>query len=204
MMDKSISYYDIIMYSDFDNTSLPPNVTLPDDLKYRMYKIGDEIGWASLESSVGEFEDINNALKYFERVYMPFQDMLKKRMAFIVDKNDKIIATASAWFKVENNVHYSILHWVSCSNDYQGKGLGKAIVIYALNLFQSLGGSNKIFLHTQTWSYSAIGIYLKLGFHVTNLPLGNTVTDFKSIEILKTVMRADIFEILISTMKTDE
>ncbi|GIN88828.1 hypothetical protein J6TS2_52140 [Heyndrickxia sporothermodurans] len=35
-----------------------------------------------------------------------------------------------------------------------------------INQLKQLEGDKDIFLHTQTWSYKAIGIYLKAGFNI--------------------------------------
>ena len=57
------------------------------------------------------------------------------------------VATVMAWMFEENSVRYGRVHWVCVDPAHQGKGLGRAIVLWALNRLK------------------AIGLYLRLGFH---------------------------------------
>jgi len=49
-------------------------------------------------------------------------------------------------------------------NEYQGLGLGKALVSECLKRLVLLEDENDVWLHTQTWSHKAIGLYLNAGF----------------------------------------
>jgi len=57
----------------------------------------------------------------------------------------------------------SSLHWLVVDENYQGKGLGKALCIKAMNLFASRD-QLPVYIHTQPWSYKAIMLYLSIGF----------------------------------------
>ena len=60
-------------------------------------------------------------------------------------------------------------HWArleTSDHDYQGLGLGKAIVVKVLNLFTEFEPEERIWLHTQTWSSVAIRLYHCLGFNM--------------------------------------
>ena len=189
MLDKSIPYMDIIMSAEQEalaDIKIPP---LPEEFHFRMYKEGDETGWADLEVSVKEFSSREKALSYFHKVFSPYADLLSKRMCFIVDQNDQIAATASAWFKEGNGRRFPLVHWVSVSPNVQGKGLGSAIVKYVLSLFQDLEPDGKeVFLHTQTWSHKAIYMYYKYGFRITKTPLLDAKTDFRYQKVLEGIL----------------
>lgn len=75
--------------------------------------------------------------------------------------------------------------------EYQGIGLGKALVSECLNRFLLLEGDREIFLHTQTWSYKAIGLYLKAGFEiVSDHSFAHYKNDYdKALPILKTLLQ---------------
>ena len=45
----------------------------------------------------------------------------------------------------------------------KGQGIGTALVREALRIFAGRG-EIPVFLHTQPWSYEAVGLYLKAGF----------------------------------------
>lgn len=189
MLDKNLPYMDIIMKARKDIAANQPRTVLPPGYHYKMYESGDGLGWAKLEASVNEFESIEEAFSYFHRVFMPFEDCLSQRMCFITDEEGNIVSTATAWFKENHQQRYPVLHWVSTSPFAQGKGLGGAIVKYALSLFPKVEPqSQEIFLHTQTWSYKAIGMYYKYGFRITNTPLMDCKTHPNCIRALKQVV----------------
>ena len=56
-------------------------------------------------------------------------------LCFIVNPEGEIVATTSAWFKTNGDIRFPLIHWVSTSPKEQGKGLGKAIVLFALSRF---------------------------------------------------------------------
>jgi hypothetical protein len=65
MLDKSIPYYNIIMKR---NPGTPvPEPLLPEGYMFVPYCEGDEKSWAEIETSVGEFDSIPEALEYFNQ-----------------------------------------------------------------------------------------------------------------------------------------
>ncbi|NBK98781.1 MAG: GNAT family N-acetyltransferase [Erysipelotrichia bacterium] len=195
-MNKNLAYHEIIMrcpmiYQIHVND-------LPSGYRFKAYTLGDEKHWAALEYEVNEFSSKADALAYFERVFAPHQEQLKKRMFFILDAQGNYVATASAWFKDDEKRHYALLHWVSVSPTQQGKGLGKIIVSYALSHFAKVDPNEKeIFLHTQTWSYKAIALYYQLGFRITQTPLIHSHTDMRCMEVLKEVLPKELIDNLV-------
>lgn len=186
MLDKNLPYMDIIMKATKEIACTQPISQLPEGYSYHMYKAGDEIAWAELETSVEEFDSFEDALTYFNRVFMPYQDILQERMCFIKDENDHFVSTATAWFKQDDKKRYALLHWVSTSPQKQGLGLASAIVKYALSRFNEVEpNESEIFLHTQTWSYKAIGLYYKYGFKITKDALLDCSSDMGCIPILE-------------------
>lgn len=55
------------------------------------------------------------------------------------------------------------LHWLAVRDAKKGQGIGTALVREALRVFAGRG-EVPVFLHTQPWSYEAVGLYLKAGF----------------------------------------
>ena len=55
------------------------------------------------------------------------------------------------------------LHWLAVLDAKKGQGIGTALVREALRVFAGRG-EVPVFLHTQPWSYEAVGLYLKAGF----------------------------------------
>lgn len=185
MLDTSLPYMDIMMKGKMNIVSSYPLRVLPEGYTYRMYQDGDETEWAKLETSVGEFPCYEDAIAYFNRVFLPYKDILYERMCFIVNPQNEIVSTASAWFKEDNMQRYALLHWVSTSPKEQGKGLAKAILSYTLSKFKEVEERQEyIYLHTQTWSYKAIALYYSYGFKIAIEPCFGCQTDMKCIAIL--------------------
>ena len=69
------------------------------------------------------------------------------------------------------------------------KGLGRAIVLFALSRFLVVEpDADFVFLHTHTWAYKAVGMYQKMGFRITKKALPTSRTDFSCIDVLKDVL----------------
>ncbi len=164
MLDKSIPYKHVIMRLNNNNYTEEPS--LPEGFSFRFFRKGDEHHWARLETSVLEFDNENAAYEYFARDYLIRLDELEKRCVFIVNSNGTSVATAMAWYSNSSLGYQASLHWVSVDPDYQGLGLGKAIVVKVLNLFAEFEPEERIWLHTQTWSSVAIRLYHSLGFNM--------------------------------------
>lgn len=183
MLDKSLPFMDIIMKAnkeDLDQDIDP----LAEGYSYRMYRDGDEIPWAEIQTAVGEFDSFEDAITYFNRVFLPYPDYLYDRMCFIVDEDENFVATACAWFKEDDEQRYPLLHWVSTDPKFQERGLGTAVAKYALHLFKYTDPEEStIYLHTHTWGYRFVGLGQKLGFRVSMKPLLNRTThpDFMDI-----------------------
>ncbi|MCD8140755.1 MAG: GNAT family N-acetyltransferase [Planctomycetaceae bacterium] len=168
MLDKSIPFKHVLMHRPA-GTPVPP-APLPPGYSFRLFRAGDEKGWAILEASVLEFPDAIDALLYFQRSFMPYLSELERRVGFIVDESDAIVATATAWWAYKGERRDPWVDWVSVSPDHQGKGLGQAAFSNVLERIIRIEGDRDIYLHTQTWSHTAIRIYQKAGFYITPEP----------------------------------
>jgi len=201
MLDKSIPYKDIIMKMDHEDLARLSAPVLPPDFSFRKYRDGDAAIWSDIETSVLEFPDTQKAMEYFARDYLPFEQDLKERMIFMVNEKDVPIATAAAWWVCENERYQASLHWVSVRPEYQGMGLGKAVVLKALSLFPAYNPGEDIYLHTQTWSHIAVRLYLSLGFRMCkDDSLGKKKSDYEgALPILKSVLDMKTYDRLVET-----
>lgn len=93
MLDKSIPWHSFIM-------SLEPNEmisqgTLQEGFSVRSYS-GDRdvISWAEIETAVGEFDSLEEAIECHKH-YLDYYEELKKRQWFVVDENDNAVATCT-------------------------------------------------------------------------------------------------------------
>ena len=63
MLDKSIPYHDVLMRRDAGKPL--PVQPLPEGFHFVPFNPGDEMDWAEIETSVGEFASTDDALSYF-------------------------------------------------------------------------------------------------------------------------------------------
>lgn len=160
MLDKSIPYYEMIMFSSgWDPARATPP---PPDYIIRPYQDGDEAHWAAIEASVGEFDHEADALAYWEREFRPHLDMVRRRSLFAIGPTGEYLGTCTAWEQYDP-IPLFLIHWVAVRPQAQGLGLGGALVCWAMELFRQ-AGTFPVTLHTQTWSHKAIRLYHKLGF----------------------------------------
>lgn len=217
MLDKSIPYKNIFMKISAEDIKKIEVSKLPKDYTYRMFQEGDEHHWARIEASVDEFPNEQEALEYFTGAYLHDLEKLKERCVFVVNPEGLPIATATAWFADSEELSYqATLQWVSTVPEYQGKGLGKAVVTKAMSIFPVTDPGLPSMLHTQTWSHVAVVLYHKLGFYITQeervalllMEKGSIVTKIfqndyynGSIDILKKVIDAKLFDEIVANAR---
>ena len=212
MLDKSITYKNVIMRMEADKVKNIEDPVLPGNYRFRYFKDADDIRhWGKIETSVIEFDEENTASDYFRNSYYPYLDELKKRCIFIVNESGLPVATSTAWFSDSELGHQANLHWVAVNPKYQGQGLGRAVTQKALTIFKEMEPNNAVWLHTQTWSYPAIKLYHDLGFNIvkTEKLANSNPRDMKkriypndyeeAIPILKEVMKKDFIERLVNS-----
>lgn len=176
MLDKSVPYIDVMMHRP--SGAAVSEFPLPEGYTFSLFQAGDERAWAEIEASVGEFDTPIDALLYFQKTYLPYARELERRCMFVKNPTGDLVATAMAYWEYSGIRRQPWLHWVSVRPDYQNLGLGKAIASKVVCLMIQIEGDCDFYLHTQTWSHKAIGIYEKLGFYVTDeRNLGNCAND---------------------------
>lgn len=157
MYDMSIPMMSLAMRAE--SLENMPKYELPEEYGWRYFQPGDEKIWAEIETSAGEFEKPEDALKRF-RFYYPTDDALDQRMIFLTD-NGVPFATATAWYSDDRKD--GRLHWVSVDEAHQGRGLSKPLISLAMHRIRELG-YEKAELTTHTASWVAIRIYYRYGF----------------------------------------
>ena len=204
MLDKSIEYKHIIMKLPIGEYK-PLEAILPKGYRFKFYESGDRNSWAEVETSVLEFDSEEKALEYFDREFLPYEDELYKRMIFIINPDGEAVATATAWYKnAERKGRYAKVHWVAVKPEYQGLGLGKAVMRKCLETLSSVGPYTDIYLHAQTWSHKAVRLYHALGFRMVKRAsaysklLFDGNNDYRqALKILRTVIDKKLIDELI-------
>lgn len=177
MLDKSIPYFNIIMRRVGKKPI--PQISLPSGYSYTYYKKGLEKDWAEIMASVDEFDSTQIALDYFEENYLINPDEVERRTLFIETAEKLKVATVTSWWQYTGVQRTPTLEWIAVKPEFQGLSLGKAIVFQGLRRMIEIEGDREIYLHTQTWSYRAIGIYLLAGFEFMKKDtFGNYINEF--------------------------
>lgn len=194
MLDKTIEFKSVILMNK--NDSYPVIYNLPEGFSYSFYNDGDELSWAEIEYSVLELEKIEDGINHVRNTYMKDMNELKRRMIFIVNDKGEKIATATAWYGSLDGKKIGVVHAVGVKPEYQGKGLGLAIISKMMEVFYTLDKDIPVWMDTQTWSYKAIGCYLKCGFKPLHYKTYNEVNNQydEAIKILKDHIKDEVLE----------
>lgn len=141
------------------------------------------------EDKKNNYEYMNS---YFNNVYgSNLEEFYNKCLFVCEDVTDKPIATCFVW-KAYNTIN--TIHWFKTLKEYEGKGLGRALLSYIMNTLKE--EDYPIFLHTQPSSFRAIGLYSDFGFKiVTNPTIGYRKNEYEaSLPILKQFMKTESYE----------
>ena len=166
MLDKSVPH--VVFYMRREAGPPPAKSTLPNGFGFSLYGDGDDQSWAVIETSVLEFDSEFAALMHFKEKFAPYPDELSRRCLFIENCDGRKVATATAWWSIVEGQRRPWLQWVGVDPEFQGLGLGKALISRATELLIELEGEGPLFLKTQTWSYKAVNIYRACGFEPTD------------------------------------
>ena len=164
MLDKRIEWFRVILKR---NPGIPlPPVCLPQGYAFVSYQQGDEQAWAEIETSVGTFDKLEDAVAYFRQTFVPYPDEVKRRTFFIQKEDGEKVANFTAWWGYTDNRRYPFMRWVSVKSSYQGLGLGKAIIAEGVRRMVEIEGDCVMYIPTMTWSHKAIKLYRWAGFEL--------------------------------------
>ena len=161
-LDKTIPYYPVLM----ELTELPEKMeyhlaegyrVIPFDARYSQ-------DWVRLHVALGQLANFAQGMQYFKETFLSQPEKVKKQMLLVVDENGRLAGTSSVW-EGEHFGHTRMrVHWVGVDEHHQRKGIAKALMIETIRLYASMQVTEPQYLTTQTNSYVAIAMYLRLGF----------------------------------------
>ena len=163
--DRSLVRKSIVMLIHPDEMAKIPEPTLPEGYSFRLYQPGDAEKWARISVSVEEALTMEDGMRSIGRFIEENEEELKRRLEFVIAPDGTAVATSMAWFFEENGQRYGRVHWIMNDPAHQGKGLGRAIVAWAIRRISEMEPGLDTYLDTQTWSHKAIGLYMRMGFH---------------------------------------
>jgi len=191
MLDRSLPYFNVIMKRPAGEPI--PDIRMPDGYAITRFTPGREESWAEIEASVGEFDSAAEAIRYFRRTYLPLADELEKRLLFVENEQGEAVGTITCWWDYTGDRRDPSVHWFAVKREYQGRGLGKALVAACLREMVRLEGDRDIYLHTQTWSYRAVRLYSRFGFEIVRgETFGSYANDYdEAMPILREVLKLE-------------
>jgi GNAT superfamily N-acetyltransferase len=138
-------------------------VPVPAGCRVRTFRPGDEATWARVETAVGEFSDEARALEHFASEFGPYAGEMRERCLFLETADGEVVGTTTAWRNPAfQGRDWGRIHWVAVTPAHQGRGLGRLLVIEALQLMRKW--HTRAYLTTQTSSWVGVHLYLTLGF----------------------------------------
>lgn len=191
MLDKSLPYYHVIMRRPRGLAA--PASQLPTGYAVSPFEVGSDTAWAAIEAAVGEFESPARAKRYFRETYLPHRGEVERRVLFARGPGGAEVGTVTAWWDYTGPRRDSALHWLGVLPGLQGRGLGTALVNAGIERLQQLEGDRDIYLHTQTWSHTAIGIYQRAGFEMVRERFAGSPNDFDQARAVLRTVRPDLF-----------
>lgn len=133
----------------------------------RPFEKGDEECWSKLISNSYQHNiDTNSYYDYFRSRMIEHPAYDRSSIFFVVEKDNhrNAIATASAWYDTRiDDPKSGYLHMVGVLPQFQGLGLGRLVVLSALECMKTRGDTCAR-LHTDPWRIAAVRMYLTLGF----------------------------------------
>jgi Acetyltransferases len=147
-----------------DLSDLPEAPLLP-GFAFRPFAPGDEGVWTEIIRQSEQFFIVRDDL--YAGQFGQDPEGARERIVFIRDEaTGADVATIAAWYGEERHddrAGWGRIHWVAVRPAYQGRGLGKAMLAYALRRLVDLGHHNA-FLVTSTGRLPALRLYLNFGF----------------------------------------
>ncbi|WP_077328892.1 GNAT family N-acetyltransferase [Virgibacillus siamensis] len=137
---------------------------LPSGYHFRRFSHkDDDKKWAKIMTETKEFSSERRAIERFNKELLPHITEAKRRIIFIETVDGNTVGTATAWFGKWTNNTIGRLHWIEIIPDYQGRKLGRPLIIKAMDILKE--NHQSAYLKTQASSKAAIHLYKELGWY---------------------------------------
>ncbi len=166
MVDTSVKSISADMVKlDMDNY---PRYEMPEGFYITGYREGDEYHWADIAKEQFDLETVELGLESFRKDFFGQAERwerLKDSCLFAVEeKTGKVAAVLTLWEGGIMEGNFRRIHWVATREEFQGRGIIKAMMTYALDMYHKQGSEGPCVLATGTQNWQAIRIYKKFGF----------------------------------------
>jgi len=190
MPDRTIPFYNTILRCDGYTAR---DITVPEGFGIRPYQPGDEHDWARMERTIGDFDTVQQAERYFTQTYLRDADK-RDRILFAVNAEGSVVGSCIAWQDPRQGGQAASLHWLVVDAAYRNRGLGRALCGSVMKQFADKG-EMPVYIHTQPWSWKAILLYLSMGFRLQRQDsFAGYINEYdKAMETLREVVSAEQF-----------
>lgn len=139
-----------------------PAVALPPDYSWRWFRYGDAAHWLHIHQDADPFNDICPEL--FTRQFGVDFKHLANRQLYVQDPIGRVVGTGTAWSD-DNRTDGPCgrVYWLAVLRQFQGRGLGKAILTATCARLRELGYPRACVI-TSTGRLPAVNLYLQFGF----------------------------------------
>ncbi len=139
-----------------------PQFALPFGYSFRAYRDGDEEHWLRIQRAADRFNKITPA--WFDQEFGPDRGPLAERQFYILNPRRTPVGTGTAWLSDDCPEHWpGKIHWLAILPEYQGRGLGKALLTLICNRLRELA-HHGAYLLTSSARVIAIRLYSSFGF----------------------------------------
>ncbi|PZR05678.1 MAG: GNAT family N-acetyltransferase [Flavobacterium psychrophilum] len=160
-------------------------------MKIRLIAPSDNVLMAAiLRRSLEEFGlNIPGTAYFDESTDRLFESFQKERAAYFVAEENGVILGGAGIYPTEGLPDDTVeLVKMYVSSAHRGRGVGKKLLLKAIEFAKSCGYQN-IYLETMPELSAAVSAYIKLGFTSLDKPLGNTGHFSCTIWMLKELKR---------------
>jgi GNAT superfamily N-acetyltransferase len=142
---------DIFMQCDkpYTNAFRP----LPKGFSTRLCKRDELTIWKTMWAQ-GEYMDFIS--EYYNKVYAPYEDDFYNRCVFVIDENDKPVASSGIWLSYRR---INTILGFFVSPEYGGRGIGRGLLSEVMK-----NANYPIYVHTHPIASTAIKLYYDFGF----------------------------------------
>jgi len=165
MIDNTVPNFSVNMVKHDMNTY--PRYDLPEGFVITGYRDGYENAWAEIAKEQFLFESLEKGLQLFRSEFSSTDRWasMKDSCLFAVEEaTGTVAAVLTLWEGGIFAEDYRRIHWVAAREAYQGKGIIKAMLTYAMDLYHSQRSEGPCILATGSPNWQAIRLYKRFGF----------------------------------------
>jgi GNAT superfamily N-acetyltransferase len=138
-----------------------PDTPFPDGYGIRSMRSGEGGVWTDIQRDAEPYYTVDDDL--FVNQFGHDLRATRWRTFFVINERGAAAGTVSAWYdRDRDGEDYGLIHWIAIRPAYQGLGLGKAALVFALRRLAE--HHERCALATQSRRIVAIKMYLDYGF----------------------------------------